>query len=837
MSEEVREAAIEALSDTLTLKSSVKFGKGDPMTNGHDLDPGTGEGVCGNTGESIEAETMGDLTEDCPHCGLPLSVLTEKEDGIGTNLASRVSKEWTGPHQGDRGGTYWQNTETGERRYQEDKPVPGEGEEGGDGDETQPDAEEEESESSLAPDLGEDPGDDDPDDVQFIEAEEGEFRVEEVEYTGNLEEGEEVILDADGEKYDVAEVGVDATGQYKVVLETGGDFPTVVDADDLAGRVLGEALDTGEYDPETEFGRELAHGVVSGEMGESGTDGFVGVRDIQHHASDIEDSDLLADALVEELEERNSASATGALESRLRAIGEDPEELLDERGYGKTEGPDGGETGDFPGEYDSAEEWLSESKPGHPQNDETVWSQEGFAGTLGKGLNNADEWQAVAEQASTDELEEFLIEEYGAYRTDDGDLQLGAMADYWNSQQGNMVLGLLYYREDSNVGLDSAVPFREGVNYEELDINVGEVQNAAEDFFDQIDPVYGAAAATSTAGIEAGQPENKDWNGVYHSTGGKIEVASIGSPSEAGSPNTVSHELAHSLHYMMGIGGGGKWGDNSWGNPKDKNVDTPLDRLENATGKDYEEISDEDLRDAGWQPEAFEMAKDVEQEWKRYRSAQLEEYQYDEGISVHTTNELNRDDLYVVESPNSDEVHLAEFDETHAGNVKFDVVDNEKAFDHTLRIDEDDLAFNVNEAINVEEPSDEIKQLRSYQAKGLHEFFTVNMSHYTNDRKKLEDHHSEMADVYDNYFGRGGWEELDTRAVVSDVNDAEDFREETGVGPGDTLRWEESDGYTQYFEVDEIERVGGGGRVYIRGDDDRIHMLSYAEADTFEVLD
>lgn len=52
--------------------------KADPMANGHDLDPATGVGTCSSTGKTIEAETMGDLTEDCPHCGDPLSVISEK---------------------------------------------------------------------------------------------------------------------------------------------------------------------------------------------------------------------------------------------------------------------------------------------------------------------------------------------------------------------------------------------------------------------------------------------------------------------------------------------------------------------------------------------------------------------------------------------------------------------------------------------------------------------------------------------------------------------------------------------------------------------------------------
>jgi predicted RNA-binding Zn-ribbon protein involved in translation (DUF1610 family) len=52
--------------------------KADPMVNGHDLDPETGTGVCEATGNEIEAETMGNLAGDCPHCGEGLSVFAEK---------------------------------------------------------------------------------------------------------------------------------------------------------------------------------------------------------------------------------------------------------------------------------------------------------------------------------------------------------------------------------------------------------------------------------------------------------------------------------------------------------------------------------------------------------------------------------------------------------------------------------------------------------------------------------------------------------------------------------------------------------------------------------------
>lgn len=72
----------------------------DPMTNGHQLDPETGEGVCESTGESIEAETMQDLTQDCPHCGDPLSVLgttQQQADGFAIDVLEVVQEGDEGP--------------------------------------------------------------------------------------------------------------------------------------------------------------------------------------------------------------------------------------------------------------------------------------------------------------------------------------------------------------------------------------------------------------------------------------------------------------------------------------------------------------------------------------------------------------------------------------------------------------------------------------------------------------------------------------------------------------------------------------------------------------------
>jgi len=67
---------------------------GDPMANGHDMDPGTGEVTCATAGESftIEEATFNDLAEDCPLCGEPLSHIDESQLSDSKDLAEIPDK-------------------------------------------------------------------------------------------------------------------------------------------------------------------------------------------------------------------------------------------------------------------------------------------------------------------------------------------------------------------------------------------------------------------------------------------------------------------------------------------------------------------------------------------------------------------------------------------------------------------------------------------------------------------------------------------------------------------------------------------------------------------------
>jgi hypothetical protein len=70
------EKATDAVEEELSKRDLA-----DPMANGHDMDPETGEVTCSNADETfvLEDATWGDLTGDCPECGEPLSHVDEDQ--------------------------------------------------------------------------------------------------------------------------------------------------------------------------------------------------------------------------------------------------------------------------------------------------------------------------------------------------------------------------------------------------------------------------------------------------------------------------------------------------------------------------------------------------------------------------------------------------------------------------------------------------------------------------------------------------------------------------------------------------------------------------------------
>ena len=56
--------------------------KADPMTNGHDMDPGTGEVTCNSTGATMQTEgRWSDIDGECPECGEEMSIVGQKAVG------------------------------------------------------------------------------------------------------------------------------------------------------------------------------------------------------------------------------------------------------------------------------------------------------------------------------------------------------------------------------------------------------------------------------------------------------------------------------------------------------------------------------------------------------------------------------------------------------------------------------------------------------------------------------------------------------------------------------------------------------------------------------------
>ena len=89
---ELKELAVEALKDAVTSGTA-----------------GVGEATHGGAVPEEEDEAVSPEEED---------EVAEKA----ARAASLVIKGWTGPHEGPQGGIFWENVETGERRYQEDRP-------------------------------------------------------------------------------------------------------------------------------------------------------------------------------------------------------------------------------------------------------------------------------------------------------------------------------------------------------------------------------------------------------------------------------------------------------------------------------------------------------------------------------------------------------------------------------------------------------------------------------------------------------------------------------------------------------------------------------------------
>lgn len=190
---------------------------------------------------------------------------------------------------------------------------------------------------------------------EFHEVGDGEYaRVDDIDPFVNdthPEEGDTLLLD-NGRAVEAAGgvvMGPDRE-HYQVVKYGGSEMH--IQLDNVEG-VAGTIYETGEYDVQNEWGAKFANGLETGEFTERGADGFVGVRDIQHHASDVDNPELLGDMVDAERDGRGSQNAISAMKGRIRALGEDPSDYITD--------PDPGEAATFSAE--AHEEWQEQYSP------------------------------------------------------------------------------------------------------------------------------------------------------------------------------------------------------------------------------------------------------------------------------------------------------------------------------------------------------------------------------------------------------------------------------------------------------------------------------------------
>ena len=252
---------------------------------------------------------------------------------------SSVEKDWV-EYEGPRGGEGWQHTDSGEVRYQEEKPTAEDTDSGEE--ETTP---EEEPSSPRFDDLA------DESDESEIFTQDGK-RIKRTSSVDDVESDDTVKIGDD--LYRVDEVGrADDTplldSDYLRITGEDGKSYTVPN-DRVSGVVLGSTFETGDYEVDAgSFGAELAHGVITGELNDSSEDGFINVRELQHNLASVESTELLVDALRYEKDNRNSKTAVGRFKSRLRQLGMTDTEITEAITEGKEgeEGEDGGDDGEI----------------------------------------------------------------------------------------------------------------------------------------------------------------------------------------------------------------------------------------------------------------------------------------------------------------------------------------------------------------------------------------------------------------------------------------------------------------------------------------------------------
>jgi len=189
------------------------------------------------------------------------------------------------PYEGPQGGTGWEHTERDEVVYDDEPPGPT---------------------------------------AEFVE--EGQV-LEGVANLGELSPGDDIQVGDD--IYEVQAVQEGPTGDMFTRVEFEGQEFTVKQ-DDVRAQVLGQALETGDYDVERgTYEAELAEAIVQGDLNEKGSEGFQNVRKLQHNLSDVENEKLLLDVLEHESDNRNSKTAVDRIKGRCSAVGIEESRIQD----------------------------------------------------------------------------------------------------------------------------------------------------------------------------------------------------------------------------------------------------------------------------------------------------------------------------------------------------------------------------------------------------------------------------------------------------------------------------------------------------------------------------
>ena len=351
----------------------------------------------------------------------------------------------------------------------------------------------------------------------------------------------------------------DVNGQTYCV--TGDDVERI---DDEPGGPRDSADD---YDVSDDgFDRELAEAVVAGEP--------MGTDTIYRNMGKVDDPHLVADALALELATKDRKTSRERLESKLGTFADGPTVAEVRSGMYEQPGPESepGADGDYPGDFDSAADELDALVDGdHDLVGNSSLAEGGYGYDL-EGIGR------LHEHATTEELE-------AAMDRADSDFSSAVLTD-----EGELVAGLLTYRDDSDVTWEDAIPFSGNGGVADPE----EVRSAADESFGMLDPAVGALTIQHLQDIRVTDRPADSPNriGVYKHRIRSIEVHK----EDAGyQPSTTKHEIGHGVQFAMGVTGHSGRDNTSKNDSEPWNWDYDVSTPSPYGGHDTPEA--EDLRD------------------------------------------------------------------------------------------------------------------------------------------------------------------------------------------------------------------------------------------------